>query len=147
MPSWAHTSKTLYNLGSALESFGLECSERRLCNGMRWPITRLAYENDSSVICPLCMFGYILPDTPLGNGHISDLSALLPPEFYPHPFLTAPKDGSGPPRPGPCWEPVINGTKMAYNGTGEPQQWPNFGSHPAPIVPRSVRLKRERVNY
>jgi hypothetical protein len=31
---WAHTSKTLYNLGSRLESFGLECSERRLCQGL-----------------------------------------------------------------------------------------------------------------
>ena len=110
--------------------------------------TRLHEENDTQVICPLCLYGYILPDSPVvsgpwqlargvargvalfrraqlpfaacpacqmnsgraqEDGHITDYAALLPAEFYPNPFLSEPKDGSGPTRPGPCWEPIVNG--------------------------------------
>ena len=52
-----------------------------------------------------------------GDGHITDFSALLPPEFYPNPFLGEPTDGSGPGRAGPCWEPVINGYARAHTQT------------------------------
>ena len=40
---------------------------------MRWPITRLSLANDTSVICPLCMYGYILPDSPEGDGHVTGI--------------------------------------------------------------------------
>ena len=142
---WAHTSKTLYNLGSKLDSFGLECSAQRLCSGMRWPIMRRSRVNDTSVICPLCMYGYIFPDSPFGDGHVTDFCALLPPEFYPNPFLGEPKDGCGPARAGPGWEPITNGTRQRYNGSGTTQQWPHFGDNPAPILPR--REKYSRFNF
>ena len=41
--------------------------------GMRWPITRLSLANDTSVVCPLCMYGYILPDSPEGDGHVTGM--------------------------------------------------------------------------
>jgi hypothetical protein len=40
---------------------------------MRWPITRLSLANDTSVVCPLCMYGYILPDSPAGDGHVTGI--------------------------------------------------------------------------
>ena len=44
---------------------------------MRWPITRLSLANDTSVVCPLCMYGYILPDSPEGDGHVTGIYACL----------------------------------------------------------------------
>jgi len=61
---WAHTTKTLYNLGSRLESWGPQCIERSFCQGMRWPIMRMNMANETENICPLCIYGYILPDSP-----------------------------------------------------------------------------------
>lgn len=62
---WAHTTKTLYNLGSRLESWGPQCKARRLCQGMRWPVLQLRFENETETICPLCLYGYVLPGSPL----------------------------------------------------------------------------------
>ncbi len=91
---------------------------------------------------------------------MTDYAALLPAEFYPNPFLSEPKDGSGPTRPGPCWEPLVNGyvsphlplasaqfecpcyrltvgscirTRLRYNGTGQAQRWPRFSNEIAPV--------------
>lgn len=62
------------------------------------------------------------------DGHITDLSALLPPEFYSNPFLAEPKDGSGPVRAGPAWEPVINGSPSLARALS----LPGFPPHPSP---------------
>jgi len=151
---WAHTTKTLYNLGAALETFGPKCTVRRYCQGMRWPKMRLfelddnSTEGEASTECPLCTYGFILPEETMGEGHMTDFSALLPGEFYPNPFLAEPTDGGGPSRAGPCWSPVVNGTRLVYNGTGQAQQWPRFPPMLAPFQIDETRRHRTRpVNY
>ncbi len=86
------------------------CTERILCNGMRWPLLHAfpppdIPEAERRHICPLCMWGYVLPPGPGDEdadadpaGHPLDFAAALPPEFYPNPFHGEPADGSGPRR-------------------------------------------------
>ena len=77
----------------------------------------------------------MLPDAiPGEEGHIAEYCALLPPEFYPPPAGIEPTDGSGPTRAGPGWAPLRpDGTREAYNGTGEAQVSPA----PAGAAPRA----------
>eukprot|EP00960_Hanusia_phi_P033633 750566-Hanusia_phi.AAC.1 len=143
----AYCTKTLYNMGGKIESFGPVCAVKKFCEGMQWPmLTDELFALDQHA-CPLCKYGYILPWVPPEfEGTTMDLSALLPPEFYPCPFPVYPRDGSGPPRAGPCWEPIINGTRLNYTGTGVAQSWPT-GYKLVDETEEQKRKKRKKRMY
>jgi hypothetical protein len=100
----AHTTNTLYKLGARLTSYGPVCSHREICNGMRWPLLQdpMWEGHENETICPLCMYGYVLPSSPTDEeGSVMEYCALLPPEFYPCPWNIPPTNAStlgGPPR-------------------------------------------------
>ncbi|EKX49947.1 hypothetical protein GUITHDRAFT_135634 [Guillardia theta CCMP2712] len=152
----AYCTKTLYNMGGKVETFGPVCQVQKFCNGMQWPVLTdevLADDerNGSNAritqhACPLCLYGYILPAVPQEfEGTPMDFCALLPPEFYPCPFPVLPRDGSGPPRAGPCWEPIINGTRLNYTGTGVVQSWPRGYDYFAETEEKAKRKSKKRI--
>ena len=79
---------------------GQVCSKKVICNGMRWPLLMEPLYRGQPNVCPLCLWGYVLPPHPKGEDYQSDVGtideycALLPPEFYPCPWYTTPKEDS-----------------------------------------------------